>query len=337
MKRCLEAYEKKQIGLANEYNRLVGGEFELSQQVKTNEEGLNELILVKNVPVRATPIELYSFEQIKQFVCSSIQSRFVFRSGRSEQMQFPMQDCHYFEDHQSHKTFGIVVQHKPSQSDPDSPINEVNLERSDSSPMIQTIYNDHFFNTDLNHIVVFHKMQDDLEDLESLDAFKDFVGKNQGTKLLELKNFKIGMVANHAKVAMEVENFINVDTIEQQIATIWKRVSSASITNGLSASRRESPSAQELSMYPIESSENKFHDLGQAEELAIQIDINVNFDTKIIKRELYSWFDLLSEIGSLLALVLSVRYALLPLAAIYFIYHFKEFVGRKAKQSLRVL
>lgn len=30
MKRCLEAYEKKQIGLANEYTRLVGGRFELS-------------------------------------------------------------------------------------------------------------------------------------------------------------------------------------------------------------------------------------------------------------------------------------------------------------------
>jgi len=75
-------------------------------------------------------------------------------------------------------------------------------------------------------------------------------------------------------------------------------------------------------MYPIESSENELHDRDLTEELAIQIDINVNFDAKVIKRELYSWFDLLSEIGSVLALVLSVRYALLPLAAIYFLYYF---------------
>ena len=58
MKRCLEAYEKEQIDLANEYNRLVGGKSELSQQVKTNEEGLKRLVPVKDVPVKAE--ELHS-------------------------------------------------------------------------------------------------------------------------------------------------------------------------------------------------------------------------------------------------------------------------------------
>jgi len=62
--------------------------------------------------------------------------------------------------------------------------------------------------------------------LKYLAAFKDFVSKNKGTKLLELKNSKIGMIMNRAKVLMEVKNFINVDTI-----TI------ASITNGLSTPR----------------------------------------------------------------------------------------------------
>jgi len=62
--------------------------------------------------------------------------------------------------------------------------------------------------------------------LKYLAAFKDFVSKNKGTKLLELKNSKIGMIMNRAKVMMEVKNFINVDTI-----TI------ASITNGLSTPR----------------------------------------------------------------------------------------------------
>lgn len=85
---------------------------------------------------------------------------------------------------------------------------------------------------------------------------------------------------------------------------------------------------------PIESQPNTTPNL---EDLFIPIDLDISFDVAVTRTQHIVFVDQLIKFGGLIGILIALKYLLLPICAVFFVQHFKEFLIRKSQQKLRLM